>query len=908
MRWAKIYSIFVLLITAFCLAQFSATPLSAKDLYRNQQLKPRVPSVKPDVVHLSDKSRFQSVIVKFDDAYRVRFENNRLSAVSPEIDAANAHLAPYLNGRLRRLFHNIATGEINKFQGHLQNKTGRELADLNNYYQIDISSVSEAERLLNQLNALDLVELAYAQPIPEEAIDKDPPTANYTASQTYRLEAPRGVDAVYASTMSGGDGTGVKLVDIEYAWQTSHEDLEKSVDAMIGGDMPVGYYTDHGTAVIGELIGTDNNYGVTGICPGAEIGMISISRYSAAEAIVVAALNLEPGDFILIELHAPGPRYDYAFREDQAGYICLEYWSDVFDAIEFATAAGMIVVEAAGNGAEDLDDIIYGNRFDTTYRNSHAIMVGAGGPWSWPEDRQRLDFSNYGRRVDLQGDGRGVYTTGYGDLFAPDDDIDQFYTAAFAGTSSATPIVAGAAACLQGHYRASYNRVLDADQIRTILTQSGTPQRGDKAEHIGPRPDLYAAFQMLPAPSEVSVTPSFINEEFLDNTISTRTLTLINHSPKTAINFDVEPDDGSAYDDWLRVSPSNGTIPALDSAVIEVAIDATVIEARPEPYEGSLDISWGVGDLDSTRTVTVYVQLLCNDVTYQAVSSTEFGAPEHEWVSAHTLGTKIDVYDYYASDNELDRFDDGSAGPFPLGFDFEFYGKSYNEYYVGINGAISFTDRNVNVGGYYSSRYLIPGMPFVTLVAPFWNDLYLATDSSNTDAGIYRYTSPTADTTVVEWFHLSNLNDLDDRTADFAAMFLSDGTIVFMYDNVGVGGLDEDALIGLDELDCKALGYYAHGNPPEHRPASGQSLRFATNYGQRMTGDANNNGSVSVADVTYLITWLFGRPSGPAPSNMWLADANCSGGNINILDVTYLVSYLFGVPGGPAPCQMWMVE
>ncbi len=41
------------------------------------------------------------------------------------------------------------------------------------------------------------------------------------------------------------------------------------------------------------------------------------------------------------------------------GYIAMEWWKDDFEAIRFATVKGIIVVRAAGNGAEDLDEPIY---------------------------------------------------------------------------------------------------------------------------------------------------------------------------------------------------------------------------------------------------------------------------------------------------------------------------------------------------------------------------------------------------------------------------------------------------------------------------------------------------------------------------------------------------------------------
>ncbi|MCK4857669.1 MAG: dockerin type I repeat-containing protein [candidate division Zixibacteria bacterium] len=64
-------------------------------------------------------------------------------------------------------------------------------------------------------------------------------------------------------------------------------------------------------------------------------------------------------------------------------------------------------------------------------------------------------------------------------------------------------------------------------------------------------------------------------------------------------------------------------------------------------------------------------------------------------------------------------------------------------------------------------------------------------------------------------------------------------------------------------------------------------------------GDADGNGLVNIADVVYLITYIF-VPSSPAPNPMASGDVNCDG-MVNIADVVYMISYIF--VGGPAPCD-----
>lgn len=55
----------------------------------------------------------------------------------------------------------------------------------------------------------------------------------------------------------------------------------------------------------------------------------------------------------------------------------MEFWDDVFEVVQVASARGVVVVEAAGNGAEDLDHEAYGGKLDRRRRDSGAIMVPA---------------------------------------------------------------------------------------------------------------------------------------------------------------------------------------------------------------------------------------------------------------------------------------------------------------------------------------------------------------------------------------------------------------------------------------------------------------------------------------------------------------------------------------------------
>jgi serine protease len=160
----------------------------------------------------------------------------------------------------------------------------------------------------------------------------------------------------------------------------------------------------------------------------------------------------------------------------------LEWIVSVYEATLAATQAGIAVVAAAGNGGENLDAPEFNGRFDRQLFNSGAIIVGAGS-----KEQARLEFSCYGSRLDLQGWGREVTTTGYGHLFGTSS--TNFYTNQFSGTSSASPLVAAAVAAVQGHLKASGRPVMTAAEVAALLKSTGSPQTANVSEWIGPLPN-----------------------------------------------------------------------------------------------------------------------------------------------------------------------------------------------------------------------------------------------------------------------------------------------------------------------------------------------------------------------------------------------------------------------------------
>jgi hypothetical protein len=134
-------------------------------------------------------------------------------------------------------------------------------------------------------------------------------------------------------------------------------------------------------------------------------------------------------------------------------------------------AKGIVVIEAGGNGWENLDDLIYDkpltgfppqwkNPFNLANPLLGAVIVGAGAPplgthgRDHGADRLRLSFLCWGSRIDVQGWGEEVTSSGWAGDLQGGTNLDLFYTDTFNGTSSASPVVTGALISIQGILKA----------------------------------------------------------------------------------------------------------------------------------------------------------------------------------------------------------------------------------------------------------------------------------------------------------------------------------------------------------------------------------------------------------------------------------------------------------------------
>src|SRR5215218_5671024 len=136
-------------------------------------LEPRVPADKRSHPRLPDATEVQRVVVKFHEGTAVRLRGGMLTAQGRDerVDGDVAEvrrlvaLAPEAQG-IQRLFA-MDEDALAERRARGEARSGRRLADLDLYYELRLKpgvTAGDVAELLDALNALPSVEIAYAQP------------------------------------------------------------------------------------------------------------------------------------------------------------------------------------------------------------------------------------------------------------------------------------------------------------------------------------------------------------------------------------------------------------------------------------------------------------------------------------------------------------------------------------------------------------------------------------------------------------------------------------------------------------------------------------------------------------------------------------------------------------------------
>lgn len=393
------------------------------------------------------------------------------------------------------------------------------------YFAVNCPVGTDPRALLKRLDSWETIEDTYVESGLGEPPQVNRGNSTYGNRQNYLDPAPQGIDAEYAWTVPGGDGAvgngnvGLQFVDVERGWTIQpqfpydHENLPQGIRLIYGANRD---WIGHGTSVLSIVVAQDNGTGCVGIAPRVQSTMVvsiwpdqNTPDRDRPNAILAAIETLNFGDVLLIEDQV----WVYgSYPESLGGYglgwyrnLPVEFDDALFKLIRTATARGIIVVEAAGNGGIDLDvfepwDSTLWGREDSGAIIVAAASVSAARATSYP----RLVESNYGSRIDCYAWGQQIPTAGEGnDGTTRRDD----YVQGFGGTSGAAAIIAGAALAVQGAAQvnnfapANPNNRLSPAQMRRIFRDpnTGTESNDPPNDKIGVMPDLRAIITSLQA-------------------------------------------------------------------------------------------------------------------------------------------------------------------------------------------------------------------------------------------------------------------------------------------------------------------------------------------------------------------------------------------------------------------------
>ena len=389
------------------------------------------------------------------------------------------------------------------------------------------------------------------------------------------------------------DGTGFDVVVIDSGLDRTHPLLDDNYRAgfdYIENDDDPNDSVDHGTHVSGTIGAEDENIGVA-----PDVGLIGLKvgdRESLNSAAINAALQR-----VLDEVTNPNSQFNIAAVNLSLGsgfYTAPDRPNSEFDnerrrIIRDLEAAGVVVVAAAGNNYIGKQDS-QGNLFDATGNlldpnqelniSSPAIYstIAVGAVW-----QDNIDPRNSYGAIQIPGEDRvAVFSQRLNSdnfLLAPGAFINSTVPlkpngdllADSAGTSQASPHVAGAVALLQ-EIAASYNVRLSPEQIRNYLIDNADiiidgDDEEDVVRNTGlsyPRIDIYQ--------SAIALRNDLENNSVIDNPIDREIDTVFNNVIAEAIDVTLGNDRQPLIFDGVLGLDRNVPVASADVDLYRITI------------------------------------------------------------------------------------------------------------------------------------------------------------------------------------------------------------------------------------------------------------------------------------------------------------------------------------------------
>lgn len=325
---------------------------------------------------------------------------------------------------------------------------------------------------------------------------------------------------------------------------------------------------------------------------------------------------------------------------------------------------------------------------------------------------------------------------------------------------------------------------------------------------------------------------------------------------------------------------------------------------------------------------------------YIWLDSDELGGPAFDWIDISSTGTDITA----------NLQDDNYIGPFPIGFDFYFYGMTQDQFYVGSNGLVGFDTPQLNA--YFNSPIPSINVPN-NYLAWLWMDLNI-TDFDNPNATVHYETID--DKLIIQFTGYPMYGAAPGDVVTAQVIFDTSSNIIYQYlafdgnfttnisavgieNSTGTDGLEvvfknnylkdnlairftpidlwfstnkksgtilpqesEIIICSFDAIDLAPGQYQLELNVTSNDPKPENSIiivpvSLIIEDFPYICGDANGDEYINIGDAVFLINNIF--KEGPFPEPIESGDANCDGSS-DVGDAVYVINLAF--KEGPPPC------
>lgn len=428
------------------------------------------------------------------------------------------------------------------------------------------------------------------------------------------------------------------------------------------------------------------------------------------------------------------------------------------DAIQAHQNLGILFIAAASNDSADNDAV---DTFPADYPLANIVSVAAT-----DNKDEKAWFSNYGKRtVHVGAPGVDILSSVLGNDYE-----------SMSGTSMATPFVAGLAGMIKAN-----NPALSYMQVKNLLMAGGTPVPSLEGKTISGR-RIRAVDQngLGSLTCENQIVSGRLSPSVDRLLVAVGQMVLL-----SAININCAEPNGDII---IPLLPGNQTLSlddnglGIDSAADDGMYTKEWVAETPGRFEF-------IFPKDDKVTISVY-----DPASMRAYVKQDEPVFQYRQIA----GTALDAADDWTTT---------ISTPFPINFGGP--GQGFDQLTIGSNGALSVT----NTDPIDMSNQPLPVEKYVSLIAPFWDDL----NPAATDGDIYYDTLGEAPNRefVVEWRKVRHYSSPDDGT--FQVVFFENSSdILFNYLDVDFGTEAVDkgasATIGIQTTTSKLI-QVAHDTP-----------------------------------------------------------------------------------------------